>query len=305
MKNGLTSLRGGAGVLLGTLVLLAGAAGAVSAQDFQLPDPEVTELAPGVHHVWLGGGSTLVVVSGDEVLITDPYNNMVAGLVKDVVATLTDRPVAHIVLTHEHYDHVGGTGVFPEARVYCHVNCRPIFDLADPELVDVPEVDETFINYKRIAVGDIAVELHHLGPGDGDATTVVYLPNEKVIVTSDMYEDKAISDAGVIDDKNFTGTRKILNTIAGWDVEYAVNAHSPSTDPEALRQNVGYYNDLYDAVRQALAAAQEQAGPFAGYQLMSTLPDSLTLDQYSDWANYESSFSRHVFRMLMSIFHGD
>lgn len=299
------STRGGAGTLVLTLALLVGAAGTVSSQEFQLPQPEVTELAPGVHHLWLGGGSTLIVVSGEDVLITDPYNNLVAGLIKEVLATLTDHPVSHIALTHEHYDHVGGTGLFPEARVYCHVNCRPIFDLADPAIVDVPEIDETFINYKRIAVGDTAVELHYLGPGDGDATTIVYLPKEKVLVTSDMYEDMAISDAGVIDDKNFTGTRKILNTIGGWDVEYAVNAHSPSTDPEVLRQNIGYYNDLYDAVHQALAAAQEQGGPFAGFQLMSTLPDSLQLDQYRDWANYESSFSRHVARMLMSIFHGD
>ncbi len=196
--------------------------------------------------------------------------------------------------------------LFPEATVYCHVNCQPIFDLADPAITDVPEVDETFTDYKRIVVGDgVVVELHYLGPGDGDATTVVYLPQQKVVVTSDMYEDMAISDAGVVDDKNFTGTRKILNTIGEWDLEHAVNAHSASTDPQVLMASAQYFNDLYDAVHEALVAAQEQGGPFAGYSLMNSLPDSLELDRYSDWGGYDTSFSRHVERMLLSIFHGD
>lgn len=299
-KNG----RNAAVALLAVTLIVAG--GSVSAQEFQLPDPEVTELAPGVHHMWIGGGSTLIVVSGQDVLITDTYNNLVAQLIQGVVAGLTDNPVSHVVLTHEHYDHVGGTGMFPDAAVYCHVNCQPIFDLADPAITDVPDVDVTFTDFARIVVGDgIPVELHYLGPGDGDATTVVYLPEQKVVVTSDMYEEMSISDAGVVDDKNFTGTRKILNEISGWEVEHAVNAHSASTDPQVLMATAQYLNDLYDAVREALVAAQEQGGPFAGYSLMNSLPDSLELEQYSEWGNYDTSFSRHVERMLLSIFHGD
>ena len=298
-KNG----RNAAAALLAVTLIVAG--GSVSAQEFQLPDPEVTELAPGVHHMWIGGGSTLIVVSGQDVLITDTYNNLVAQLIQDVVASLTDNPVSHVVLTHEHYDHVGGTGMFPDATVYCHVNCQPIFDLADPAITDVPDVDETFTDFTRIVVGGIPVELHYLGPGDGDATTIVYLPEQKVVVSSDMYEEMAISDAGVVDDKNFTGTRKILNEVSGWEVEHAVNAHSASTDPQVLMATAQYLNDLYDAVREALVAAQEQGGPFAGYSLMNSLPDSLELPQYSEWGNYDTSFSRHVERMLLSIFHGD
>ena len=125
-------------------------------------------------------------------------------MLRDYVATLTDNPVSHIVMTHEHYDHVGGTGLFPDATVYCHVNCQAVFDLATP-LSDVPEVDETFSTNMSIAVGEKVVELHYLGPGDGDATTVVYLPEEKIILTSDMYEDQQITGAAWVDDKNYTG----------------------------------------------------------------------------------------------------
>ena len=268
------------------------------------PQETPNALADGVYQWFSDFSSSLVVISGDDVLIVDPSNNARAEKLKAFIATLTDKPVSHIVLTHEHYDHVGGTSIFPEAAVYCHVNCLPIFDL--DVLGDVPEVDETFTDDMSILVGEKTVELHYLGPGDGDATTIIYMPNEKIVVTADLYEDKQITGAAWVDDKNFTGVRKILNTVSGWDLVHAVNAHSPSTDPLVLRENAQYYNDLYDATAAALNETLAQGGGFgAVVGLLNTLPNSLKLEQYASWQNYDSAFPRHVERMLLSIFHGD
>ncbi len=266
-------------------------------------DAITKELADGVYQ-WFGDfGSSLVVISGQDVLITDPQNDGRAQKLAAYIATLTENPVTDIVLTHEHYDHVGGTGIFPEATVYGHVNCLPIFALSD--LIDVPELDETFTDLMSIPVGDKTVELHHLGPGDGEATTIIYLPNEKIAVTADMYEDKQLTHENWVDDKNFTGVRYILNTISEWDLVHAVNAHSVSTDPQVLYDNAQYYNDLYDATFAAMNEAIAQQGFFAVFGLVDTLPDTLKLDQYASWQNYDTSFPRHVERMLLSIFHGD
>lgn len=267
------------------------------------PEANFHELADGVYQ-WIGSfNSVLVVVSGQEVLITDPSNDWQAEPLKAFIATLTESPVSHIVLTHEHHDHIGGTGVFPEAKVYVHVNALPIFALSD--LIPTPEVDETYTEFLSIPVGDKTVELHYLGPGDGDATTVVYMPNEKIVATADMYEDKQITHKYWIDDKNFTGTRYILNTISEWDVVHAVNAHSPSTDPQVLRDNAQYYNDLYDATYAAMTEAMMAEGIPAVIGLIDTLPTTLQLEQYESWQNYDTSFPAHVERMLLSIFHGD
>jgi len=261
------------------------------------------ELADGVYQ-WFGDfGSSLVVISGKDVLITDPQNDGRAQKLAAYIATLTDNQVSHIVLTHEHYDHVGGTGVFPEAIVYGHINCLPVFALSD--LIGVPELDKTFTDFESIPVGDKTVELHYLGPGDGEATTITYLPNEKIVVTADMYEDKQLTHKNWVDDKNFTGVRHILNTISDWDLVHAVNAHSPSTEPQVLRDNAQYYNDLYDATFAAINEAIAQQGFFAVFGLVDTLPDTLKLEQYASWDNYDSSLPRHVERMLLSIFHGD
>ena len=276
---------------------------AAAVEEAAAPSANVNELADGVYQ-WIGDfNSVLVVVSGPDVLIVDPSNDWQAESLKAFIATLTESPVSHIVLTHEHHDHIGGTGVFPEAKIYVHVNALPIFALSD--LIPTPEVDETYTDFISIAVGEKTVELHYLGPGDGDATTVVYMPNEKIVATADMYEDKQITHKYWVDDKNFTGTRKILNTISEWDVVHAVNAHSPSTAPQVLRENAQYYNDLYDATYAAMTEAMTAGGIPAVIGLIDTLPTTLQLEQYAGWQNYDTSFPAHVERMLLSIFHGD
>lgn len=294
------------------MMTMAALAGVISTVPAQTPEaaPATTlstanELAEGVYQWFAFNYNSLVVVSGQDVLVTDPANNMRAEMLRDYIATLTDNPVSHIVLSHEHYDHVGGTSLFPDAKVYCHVNCQPIFDLAVPGFNDVPQVDETFTADTSIAVGDKVVELHYFGPGDGDATTVVHMPAEKIVFTADMYEDKALTGAAWTDDKNYTGTRSILNIISGWDLNHAITAHSASTDPQVLRDNAQYYNDLFDAVYGALTKIQAEGGPFAVFGAIDTLPASIQLEQYRDWANYDSSFTRHAARMMFSIFHGD
>ena len=281
---------------------------------FEIPPPTVTELAPGVYHYFGFFSSSLIVVADDGVLITDPSISFRAESLKAEIAKLTDAPVTTIVLTHEHYDHAGGTEVFPDARIVCHYNCVPAFELymlSDvPGAGGVPDINssnfETFSDFMQIDVGDTIVQLHYLGPGDGDATTIIYLPKEWIVVTSDLYEPRALTSSAFVDDKNFMGVRKILNEVSTWPLNHAINAHSPGTDPVDMMENVQYYNDLFDAVKAEVDAAVEAAGgAYGAYGLFDTLPNELDLPAYSDWANYDTAFPRHVQRMLLGIYHGE
>ena len=271
---------------------------------FDFPPPTMTELADGVYVYFGFFTASLVVISDDDVLITDSANLPRAQSLQEEIAKLTSTPVTMIAMTHEHYDHVGGSSVFGDATVICHVNCQPIFDLAPPD-IDVPRVDITFEDYKEIMVGDKVVELHYLAPGDGDATTVIYMPEEQIVLTADMYESRELTHENFIDDKHFIGVREILNTISEWDIKHAITTHTPGTDVANLREGTAYYNDLYDLVSVAFQEAVAVGGPFSVYGLVDTLPPQLQLEQYKDWTNYDSSFLRHVERMLLAYFHGD
>lgn len=272
----------------------------------QLPAPTMTQLADGVYHYFGFFTSSLVVIGDNGVLITDPSNNGRAQSLQAEIAKITDAPVTQIVLSHEHYDHAGGTGVFPNAEVICHRNCQPHFAL--DTLGDVPDqVDRTFDQRLDLTVGGKTVQLHYLGPGDGDATTIVYMPAERIVATADLYEPRALTHKNWVHDKHFAGVRSILNTISQWDITHAVNAHSTGTNPVDLMENVAYYNDLYNAVKTPVDQAIMQAGgqAFGAYGLYDTLPQTLELPQYQDWTNYDTSFPSHVERMLLAIYHGD
>lgn len=262
----------------------------------------MVELAPDVYSYFLNGYNSLVVVSEDGVLVTDPSNDERAAAIKEAVAGLTAAPVTWIVMSHEHYDHAGGFAAFQEAQIACHRNCQPVFDL-DPFGTAPESVDLEFDDFAAIEMGGITVELHYLAPGDGDATAVVYLPAEQVMFTADIYEPRALTHGAFMDDSNSTGRQKILDTVSEWPLRHAITSHSPDTDPAAVYENAQFLNDLKAAVLEAVAASEKPG--FAAVLDTYLNPGSVRLPQYSDWQGYEEHIDRHVQRMVMSMYHGD
>ncbi|ADE38274.1 MBL fold metallo-hydrolase [Candidatus Puniceispirillum marinum] len=264
--------------------------------------PIVSKLSDNTYSVFWGFFNSLVVIGNKGVLITDPANDNRAAVLKAEIAKLTDLPVTYIVLSHEHFDHIGGVGAFPQAKLVAQKNIHAVLPL-DPLDLAPDDIDITFENKYTLNMGTTDVEMHFMGAGDGVATTVVYMPWEGIAFTADLYEDKRLTPASFLDDTNMLGVRRILNRIGQWPIKHAVTAHSLSSDPQILRDNIRYINDLYDAVYPPIAKAAASDNPFAIYGLLDSLPDTVTLEAYADWDGYEH-FSGHVRRMALSIIHG-
>ncbi|MEC8205040.1 MAG: MBL fold metallo-hydrolase, partial [Pseudomonadota bacterium] len=55
---------------------------------------------------------------------------------KAEIEKLTDLPVTHIVLTHEHFDHIGGTDSFPDAEIVAQDNIHAVLPLDPLDCID-------------------------------------------------------------------------------------------------------------------------------------------------------------------------
>ncbi|WP_170326640.1 MBL fold metallo-hydrolase [Ruegeria arenilitoris] len=260
------------------------------------------ELAKNVYAVSILHYTSLVVLGDDEVLITDTTNPFRAAILRRELERLTEKPVGKIVLTHEHFDHNGGTELFPEAEVVAHRNFAE-YEGLDPLGMLPPKIHVTYTHQMAIDMGTTAVELTHYGASDGIAVSVIHLPKEKIVVTADMYTDGGLNRAFTLTDTNLLGNRRLLNMLAGWDLEHAINVHSVSTDLAPLWRKAEFLNDLYDAMLPTLQEVAEHDGS----QLVPTIiemSETLKLPEYADFENYEASLPTYIRKMGFAMIHG-
>lgn len=266
----------------------------------------VQKITDNVYSISVFGYNSLTVIGDKGVLLVDPANSYRAGLIQKEIKKLTKLPVTHIVLSHEHYDHVGGTRIFPKAQIYAQSNARSIFKLDVTGTVP-KKVHNWFDNNATIMMGNTRVDLHHYGAGDGVASTIVHLPKEDIVYCVDMFVNGAITDGRWIEDSNPLGVRLILNNLTLLKPKFVVNGHLDdsdvnSLDPKHLIKATQFYNDLYDAVAPTIIEASKKG--FAEImKAVTTLPQTVELNQHKDLKNYDS-LPTHVHRMAMAIFHG-
>ena len=173
------------------------------------------------------------------------------------VQQITGRRVTHVVLTHKHFDHVLGSGAFPDAEIYC---APQVFDClttstdqlredalsygADPDEIDraiaALRPPQHVIDDALIDLGNRWVTVAYLGRGHTDADLVVVAPGadgERLVVfTGDLVEE---SGDPAIDADSYVAawpdTLDRLLAVGGTDATY-VPGHGSVVDADFVRR---------------------------------------------------------------------
>lgn len=181
-----------------------------SASDLKEQRPQIQQLAPGVFGYISEFDPNCGFVVGDDHVVaidTRPTPRMARDFLA-AIASVTDKPVKFIVLTHYHAVRVMGASAFPDVQAiiasqgtadWVHTRGQADFDSEVgrfPRLFEgveevpgltVPTI--TFDGRMRIKVGAREIHLECLGRGHSSGDTVAWLPDCGVLFAGDVVEN--------------------------------------------------------------------------------------------------------------------
>jgi glyoxylase-like metal-dependent hydrolase (beta-lactamase superfamily II) len=160
------------------------------------------EIAAGVYFGEGIGNNSMWIEFQDFILVVEGPNNEMQSLeaIRQIRETLGDKPIQYLVTTHHHADHTGGIRTFAAegAIIITHASneevIREILTLPhnlNPDRLaqsqQEPQI-EMVEDRRTISDGSRTVELVHLANEHADGTLLIYLPRERVVFESDMFE---------------------------------------------------------------------------------------------------------------------
>ena len=209
-------------------------------------------------------------VTGDGVVITDPIDADAASWLADEIAKLTDQPITHLVYSHSHGDHASGGLAFDEVpNVIMHTNA--------PEDIDGIESTIRFDKNMQFTQGSKTFELTYLGPGHGTDMIAMVIRPENVGFVVDVASTKRLFYRD-FPNANVDDWISQVKAVQALKFETLVCGHGAVGKKADIDDALAYLEELRSTVLSGLKAGMS----------VEQLSNSIKLDKYQSWANYDS-----------------
>jgi glyoxylase-like metal-dependent hydrolase (beta-lactamase superfamily II) len=165
----------------------AAAVSLVPAQPLTAPGAtgyQAHEVRDGLYFLSDGAYNTMFLVASAGVIVVDPLPTLGAKYLQ-AIAEVTDKPVTHIVYSHEHLDHIGGASLFPKsAQIIAQRETATL--LAQRQDPRRPPPNVVFDTTYRLSVGGQVLEMRYTGANHADGNILIYAPRQKVLMLVDV-----------------------------------------------------------------------------------------------------------------------
>ncbi|MET3374409.1 glyoxylase-like metal-dependent hydrolase (beta-lactamase superfamily II) [Variovorax boronicumulans] len=234
-------------------------------------------------HAWAytaeGDPNTGIIIGDDCVLVADTQATpaMAADVVRRI-REVTDKPIKYVVLTHYHAVRVLGAAGYGAEHILASQDTRDLIvergeeDKASeigrfPRLFQNVETvppgltwpTMTFTGKMTLWLGKLEVQLLQLGRGHTKGDTVVWLPQERALLSGDLVEFGATPYAG---DAYFQDWPQTLDNIAALNPLALVPGRGAAlTTPEAVAEGLNgtraFISDVYASVQEGVKAGRD------------------------------------------------
>lgn len=201
--------------------------------------------------------STHGVIIGDEgVILVDPGGSYLgAQQIHDAIKTLTDKPVAYVINTGGQDHRWLGNGYFKEQGAHIITSSNALADhhersdehlnrlgqlIGDTLEGTVPVyADETFESETKLQMGDIDLEIYHLGAAHTLGDSFVWFPAQKIMFAGDIvYVERALGTGPA---KNVKSWLEVFEKMAAYQPDVIVPGHGHAVDLETAKKDTYEY----------------------------------------------------------------
>jgi glyoxylase-like metal-dependent hydrolase (beta-lactamase superfamily II) len=233
------------------------------------------ELAPGLFaYTAEGDPNSGIIVGPDGVIVVDAQATpAMAAEVRAKVATVTDKPVNQIILSHYHAVRVLGASGYPANAIICSDVTRDLIvergqqDM-DSEIGRFPRLfrgrdgipgltwpTQTFNKRMTLWLGEREAQIIHIGRAHTAGDTVVWFPKEKVLFAGDTVEFGATPYCG---DAHFTDWPSTIAKLRELGAEKMVPGRgrallNAKEVDEALDGTAAFTSRLFGIVKEGVA----------------------------------------------------
>ncbi len=255
-------------------------AGAAAAQ--QAPF-ETTRIADGVYQFRWQSHNGFFVVTPAGVVAVDPISTEAAAqYAREIRRVAPGQALLAVIYSHDHADHATGANVLrrelgaPASPVIAHVNS--LARLTAAASPDLPAQDIAFSERLVLEPGGRRIEMHWLGRSHGDDMIVVLVPDVRVAFAVDFvaHDRMGYRDLpGYFFPDFFRSLARVLEL----DFDTIVFGHGGAGDRASVQRQIGYYDDLRQAVGAAVRAGWTEERAAAEIRL----PAYRAWGQYAEW----------------------
>jgi glyoxylase-like metal-dependent hydrolase (beta-lactamase superfamily II) len=214
----------------------------------------VKELKSGTYMITDGAYESVFVTTGRGVVLFDAPPSF-AQHISEAVAETTREPIAMLVYSHLHVDHIGGAGLILQQ----HPNIQIIAESGTAEFLREqkdphrPAPTRVFKDHDVLRVGSLTADIRtgHWHTPEGDL--LISIPDKKLLIGIDLTSAGATPFMGFDLTMNMDQYLKTFDTILAmdWDVIVAGHHSTPATH-EDVQIGKDYVTDVYKTVSRIL-----------------------------------------------------
>ncbi|MBT3350446.1 MAG: MBL fold metallo-hydrolase [Nitrospinaceae bacterium] len=220
-------------------------------------------------------------VTADGIVVADPINKGAASWLKGELKKRFNKPVKYLIYSHDHQDHISGGEVFADtATVIAHKNAKADI-VGEKRPTATPDI--TFSDKMTLSLGGKQIELTYVGKSHSDNMVVMRFPAERTLYACDFVAVKSVGFKK-LSDAYLPEWIDAIKVVEGLDFDTLATCHGKMGKMSDVKDQRGFYEDLYGAVLKAAQAGKS----------LEEMKASIKLEKYKSWGRYKNYLPLNV-----------